>query len=134
MELVRDVVKTMEEGMMESFDDETSKPISSVFSAPIPNTLIVNKERPRSASPTRSFSPTRAISPNSPFWDQRFDDEQFPVMEAMSHDAILEMVEKTFQAAAGGKNVLGLDLEEFRIVVETDCNMLAWFEALGSVF
>jgi hypothetical protein len=36
MELVRDVVKTMEEGMMESFDDEASKPISASFSAPIP--------------------------------------------------------------------------------------------------
>ncbi|KAJ1550915.1 Proteasome subunit alpha type-2 [Nowakowskiella sp. JEL0078] len=36
MELVRDVVKTMEEGMMESFDDEASKPVSSAFSAPIP--------------------------------------------------------------------------------------------------
>lgn len=37
MELVRDVVKTMEEGMMESFDDEAAKPVSAAFSAPIPS-------------------------------------------------------------------------------------------------
>ncbi|TPX47983.1 hypothetical protein SeLEV6574_g02312, partial [Synchytrium endobioticum] len=37
MELVRDVVKTMEEGMMESFDDEAAKPVSAAFAAPIPS-------------------------------------------------------------------------------------------------
>lgn len=37
MNLVRDVVKIMEEGIMESFDDEASKPVSSVFAAPIPS-------------------------------------------------------------------------------------------------
>lgn len=36
MELVRDVVKTMEEGMLLSFDDEGSKPVSAAFAAPIP--------------------------------------------------------------------------------------------------
>ncbi|KAJ3111694.1 hypothetical protein HDU96_005447 [Phlyctochytrium bullatum] len=34
MELVRDYVKTMEEGMMETFDDEASKPVSASFAAP----------------------------------------------------------------------------------------------------
>jgi hypothetical protein len=54
-------------------------------------------------------------------------------MEAMSQDAIEEMVDKTFESAnAGMKDKLSFD--EFRRVVENDSNMLAWFEALGSVF
>ncbi|KAL5036562.1 hypothetical protein BDV3_005765 [Batrachochytrium dendrobatidis] len=59
--------------------------------------------------------------------------ERFPIMEAMSQDAIEEMVERTFEAiGAGDRDVL--NFEEFRYVVEHDINMLAWFEALGSVF
>ncbi|KAJ2997124.1 hypothetical protein HDV02_005865 [Globomyces sp. JEL0801] len=34
MELVRGVVKVMEEGMLDSFDDEATKPVSAVFGAP----------------------------------------------------------------------------------------------------
>jgi len=47
MNLVRDVVKIMEEGIMENFDDEASKPVSSVFAAPIPssNNNFDEKER-----------------------------------------------------------------------------------------
>ncbi|KAJ3342838.1 hypothetical protein HDU93_000968 [Gonapodya sp. JEL0774] len=36
-ELVRDVVKTMEEGMMEGFDEEASKPVSAQFTAGVPS-------------------------------------------------------------------------------------------------
>ncbi|KAJ3362403.1 hypothetical protein GGF31_001595 [Allomyces arbusculus] len=36
MELVRDVVKAMEEEMMDQFNDEENKPVSAAFTAPIP--------------------------------------------------------------------------------------------------
>ncbi|KAH6577962.1 hypothetical protein BASA62_000559 [Batrachochytrium salamandrivorans] len=59
--------------------------------------------------------------------------EPFPIMEAMSQDAIEEMVERTFDAVGASNRDL-LSFDEFRFVVENDINMLAWFEALGSVF
>lgn len=43
-------------------------------------------------------------------------------------------MEKTFAAAGVSSDRDKLSFEEFRTVVETDSNMLAWFESLGSVF
>lgn len=61
------------------------------------------------------------------------EEEQWPIIEAMSQDAIEEMVEKTFIAAsAADSNFITLD--EFRKAVECDNSYLQWFEALGSVF
>jgi hypothetical protein len=54
-------------------------------------------------------------------------------MESMSQGAIEEMVERTFESA-GVVGDAGLSFEDFKRVVEGDSNMLAWFEALGSVF
>jgi hypothetical protein len=54
-------------------------------------------------------------------------------MEAMSQGAIEEMVDRTFESA-GISGGAGLTFEDFKRVVEGDSNMLAWFEALGSVF
>ncbi|TPX30155.1 hypothetical protein SmJEL517_g06214 [Synchytrium microbalum] len=59
--------------------------------------------------------------------------EHWPVMEAMSQDAIEEMVERTF-GAAGLATEDKMDFEQFQKVVEADPNLLSWFEALGSVF
>ncbi|KAI9152648.1 hypothetical protein H9P43_009444 [Blastocladiella emersonii ATCC 22665] len=42
MELVRDVVKAMEEEMMASFDDDNNKPVSAAFTAPIPASAVGN--------------------------------------------------------------------------------------------
>ncbi|KAJ3357534.1 hypothetical protein HDU83_006260 [Entophlyctis luteolus] len=61
------------------------------------------------------------------------EEQQLPVIEAMSQDAIEEMVERTF-AAAGAANGDYITLEEFRRAVEQDHSYLQWFEALGSVF
>ncbi|KAJ3163281.1 hypothetical protein HDU88_006379 [Geranomyces variabilis] len=73
-------------------------------------------------------------------------EEQWPIMEAMSQDAIEEMVDKVFESAGKEDAVRryhehgpleeedGLDFEDFVRVVEIDSNLLAWFEALGSVF
>eukprot|EP00842_Homolaphlyctis_polyrhiza_P004296 jgi/Hompol1/4868/HPOL_003958-RA len=57
----------------------------------------------------------------------------FPIMEAMSQEAIEEMVQRTF-AAVGASDREHIDFDDFKRVVEYDVNMLAWFEALGSVF
>lgn len=203
MELVRDVVKTMEEGMMESFDDEASKPISSSFAVPIPlgdgpveirpkireagvlrpttpepsqaSSPILNYTLNSNLSPTTQtpslrspFSPlsgpTRRSSPEpfpsskspilhvgigSPSLDFNSNPlplshpfsppiqspltNSWPIMESMSQDALAEMVNKTF-IAAGAQNKEVIQYEEFKLVVESDANLLAWFEALGSVF
>jgi len=56
-----------------------------------------------------------------------------PIMEAMSQDTIEEVVNKTF-ALANAKSNDYLTFEEFQKVAESDITILAWFEALGSVF
>ncbi|KAJ3208891.1 hypothetical protein HDU67_006493 [Dinochytrium kinnereticum] len=208
MELVRDFVRTMEAGMMETFDDEASKPVSAAFSAPIegsggPNddddlikedpgqssssSSYVNRrrgKRPASAhesdggplllgasytnassvtSPgilargtralqehqlrrrsTNSLShsyrhqgggdmPPSPIAAVSPGFDEfgmfgvsgvdYAEAEQWPIVEAMSQDAIEEMVEKTFLAANAESHEF-ITLEEFRRAVEADNSYL----------
>eukprot|EP00127_Corallochytrium_limacisporum_P004594 Clim_evm8s169 gene=Clim_evmTU8s169 len=112
MELVRDVVKALEEEMMVSFDDEDGKPVSAAFTAPIP----------RESS---SFTNVKATGEDDkPMW---------PVMEAMSQDAIEEMVDNAFKHAdVNGDGMI--DYEEFKAWAVTDATMVAWFEALGTVF
>lgn len=234
MELVRDVVKTMEESLVETFDDEAAKPVSSVFTAPIPaaisddeddnddndeshnetkedmidlrkpsplskqkskikskvkfendysgtilsdgirpqrsqtgipsvNTSINYGSRqfkrimhytPTNQAPTSPQSPTdianyslRRISTLSSYPPLReleaaltsptlsfggLEDEYFPMIEALSQDAIEELVERIYGRVEGeGKE---LDYEMFEVLVGEDTNVLAWFEALGSIF
>jgi hypothetical protein len=111
MELVRDVVKALEEEMMENFDDQASKPVSAVFTAPI-------QTNGNNGLPTKAHD------------DEDETEQYWPVMETMSQDAIDEMVEKTFS----GLNIRGdglISFEEFKAFVERDSTMIAWFEALG---
>ncbi|KAI9220459.1 hypothetical protein BC828DRAFT_398151 [Blastocladiella britannica] len=60
MELVRDVVKAMEEEMMEGFDDSTNKPVSAAFTAPIPANAV---SRPGEDAPAASSSPGSRRTP-----------------------------------------------------------------------
>ena len=62
------------------------------------------------------------------------DEDQLPLMESISHDAIEEMVEQVFMIAQVPRERDVLTFEEFRLVVQQDVNILAWIEALGSVF
>ena len=94
---------------------------------------MIRSGRPLSASAVGSI-------PYYPFPRERLGsiiqepvEEHWPVMEAMSQDAIEEMVSKTFDSA-GIPGEDRLSFEDFKKVVESDSNMLAWFEALGSVF
>jgi Ca2+-binding EF-hand superfamily protein len=144
MELVRDVVKTMEDGLLENFDDQDAKPTSSAFSAP-----IVSSGPPRDSSPDTQDDNSEMIlgkldtlssgqaetTPGSPtlLHGQVLFHEDFPVMEAMSQQALEEMVEQTF-ADAGAQEGDEIDFPRFCIAAEKDPNLLAWFEALGCVF
>jgi hypothetical protein len=181
MELVRGVVKVMEEGMLDSFDDEASKPVSAAFGAP----STLNENENANNTPTDPLPPkdeslvlNDASSMNSSFVDvkrselnnnhttahssrleelEQFDakfsevahspasldvrpalafmpnDEHIPVMEYISNDAIEEMVDQVFTTAGAGEED-EITFEQFEKVVENDVNILAWIEALGSVF
>jgi hypothetical protein len=176
MELVRGVVKVMEEGMLENFDDEASKPVSAAFGAP--STLNDNADMfDASSEPTPTKEESLAVTDSPPLNSsvaehkmtttpahssrledlEQFDaklteialspasldvrpalafmanDEHVPVMESISNDAIEEMVNQVF-AIAGAQNQDEITLEQFEKVVESDVNVLAWIEALGSVF
>ena len=131
MELVRDVVKALEEEMMENFDDEASKPVSASFTAPIPT----SHRRPSSYQKDKSAAAAAGAGPSAAGTDgqEPGQEEMWPVMEAMSQDAIEEMVEKTFNSANTSKNGK-ISFDEFRRFVQNDSTMIAWFDALGSIF
>lgn len=121
LELVRDVVRSCEEEMMASFDDAADKPVSAVFNAPIPN----------HGGPSTSGKPAQHY--HNPGSSRHGQDGMWPVMEAMSQDAIDEMVEKVFKHADLDDNG-EISFEEFKVWAANDNTLLAWFEALGTVF
>ncbi|KAI8911857.1 hypothetical protein EDD86DRAFT_203495 [Gorgonomyces haynaldii] len=155
MELVRDVVKVMEENLMATFDDEAAKPVSASFPAPsrisaeeeselqtkqqfvqdedevvsplatVRDTLETIRKRslPKKLVTFDAISPF--LSPKSPI------EEEMPIVEVISQDAIEELVSSVYVTA---KTQSDLDLNMFRQVVQQDMNLLAWFEALGSIF
>ncbi|KAJ3077106.1 hypothetical protein HDU98_008542 [Podochytrium sp. JEL0797] len=93
-----------------------------------------------SSTTSVTFAETPAVlhSPTSPFEELLWSaggagGEEMPGIEAMSQDAIEEMVERTF-LAAGAVHPDFITLDEFRKAVEVDNSYLQWFEALGSVF
>ncbi|XP_070558680.1 uncharacterized protein [Ptychodera flava] len=117
IELVRDVVKACEEEMMSNFDDSQGKPVSSLFSAPIP-------------------SDTGAAAPGGkmPFPGNPGGREgMWPVMEAMSQDAIDEMVVNIFKMAKVDIDSR-ISFENFEKLAILDNSLIAWFDALGTVF
>jgi Ca2+-binding EF-hand superfamily protein len=65
MELVRDVVKAMEEEMMESFEDDNNKPVSAVFTAPIPASAFQRSSTPPGSDSEGTTTPIAAESSNA---------------------------------------------------------------------
>ncbi|XP_022098786.1 uncharacterized protein LOC110983661 [Acanthaster planci] len=118
IELVRDVVKACEEEMMANFDDTQGRPVSSLFSAPIPT----------DTGPDPSQI-TKTPFPGNP----GSREDMWPVMEAMSQDAIEEMVENIFRTANVDLDQR-ITLQQFRELTAVDSSLLAWFDALGTVF
>lgn len=123
LELVRDVVRSCEEEMMASFDDTGDKPVSAVFNAPIPND---------SGPSTSSVKPAMVLNNPGDSTTQGVDG-RWPIMEAMSQDAIDEMVNNVFQCADTNKDGK-ISFEEFEAWATNDNTILAWFESLGTIF
>ncbi|XP_013408056.1 uncharacterized protein LOC106172026 [Lingula anatina] len=117
IELVRDVVKACEEEMMANFDDSSGKPVSALFSAPIP------------IESTNNNIPSKQPFPGNPGGRETM----WPVMEAMSQDAIEEMVDNIFKMA---KLLDGhrMPFSKFKEITLQDGSLCAWFDALGTVF
>ncbi len=109
MELVRDVVRTLEDEIISDFDENSSKPVSAAFTASIPENVTNSNAQPTSPK------------------------EHWPVMEQMSVEAIDEMVEKLF-ASVGADSSQGLSFEHFQQLVSTDTTIMAWFESLGKYY
>ncbi|XP_038060803.1 uncharacterized protein LOC119731668 isoform X2 [Patiria miniata] len=118
IELVRDVVKACEEEMMANFDDTQGRPVSSLFSAPIPTDT--------GSDPSQI---TKTPFPGNP----GSREDMWPVMEAMSQDAIEEMVENIFKMANVDLDQR-ITLQQFGELTAVDNSLLAWFDALGTVF
>jgi Ca2+-binding EF-hand superfamily protein len=153
MELVRDVVKVVEEGMMENFDEHGVKPVSAAF--PVPRNqaspVFAGKEQELVPSPVREtpdeddlvspLSTVRvtlqtlrrnshgsALAQSSPV-----QEDILPFIETISQDAIESLVEHLF-VFAKPSNPQFLTLDDFQRLVDHDMNLLASFEALGSIF
>lgn len=123
LELVRDVVRSCEEEMMASFDDSADKPVSAVFNAPIPS----------DTGPSTSTEKPAMVMNNPGNTSTQGVDGRWPIMEAMSQDAIDEMVNNVFQCADTDKDGK-ISFEEFEAWAANDNTILAWFEALGTIF
>lgn len=118
IELVRDVVKACEEEMMANFDDNQGRPVSSLFSAPIPSDtgapLTANGKIPFPGNPGST-------------------EDMWPVMEAMSQDAIEEMVDNVFKMAKIDPDQR-ISFEQFKGLAIVDNSLVAWFDSLGPIF
>ncbi|KAJ1502817.1 hypothetical protein HMI56_002495 [Coelomomyces lativittatus] len=102
MELVRDIVKALEEEMMDSFDDENNKPVSAMFTAPIPpsstppTSTSLTTPRPSSSSPSSSSSSSSSFQDFQP----PIYNEKEP-LEDPSSTSRLELPTLTDQAPSG---------------------------------
>jgi len=145
MELVRDVVRSCEEEMMATYDDSGNRPISAVFNAPIPdssdnntnnNTTTLWNKKLRTLSTSNSSSVDDfyvSIQPSTPKLVRSQLDNRLPAVEAMTQDAILELVDQIMLNAdtdMDGK----LSEKEFYNYALLDTSLLAWFEAIDTIF
>jgi len=153
MELVRDVVRSCEEEMMASYDDVGNRPISAVFNAPIPDTVSINRNsnvQSLSASKHAGSSASSdlntvltggvatatesniTVMPPTPS-RKNIHFERFSAVEAMTQDAIVELVDQIMQKADLDKDGR-LSESEFYQYAITDNSLLCWFEAIDTVF
>ncbi|XP_066922267.1 uncharacterized protein [Clytia hemisphaerica] len=145
MELVRDVVRSCEEEMMASYDDGGNRPISAVFNAPIPDSVSMNRQSSAQSLSASKHSESLSAEPaaltpydNSPSSvvltnRKNTQYERFSAVEAMTQDAIVELVDQIIQKAdldRDGK----LSESEFYQYAVTDNSLLCWFEAIDTVF
>jgi len=132
MELVRDLVKALEEELMANFNDAGDRPVSSVFTAPIPSSEHPLEGGKGPMVGERDLN-TSGIPGQYKLAVSRAQAELAPSLAALSEDAIEDLVQAAFQSAdedGDGK----LSFEEFKRWAMTDNTMIAWFDSLGSVF
>ncbi len=103
---------------MANFDDTQGRPVSSLFSAPIPTDTGADLNQI-----------AKAPFPGNP----GSREDMWPVMEAMSQDAVEEMVENVFKSANVDLDQR-ITLQQFQELTVTDSSLLDWFDTLGTVF
>ncbi|XP_065644580.1 uncharacterized protein LOC100212363 [Hydra vulgaris] len=142
MEIVRDVVRSCEEEMMSTYDDSGNRPISAVFNAPIPDTgssgNFIKNERTQSVSEENKTliqinlfdSSTSQGLTNKKNNKNR---ERLSAVEAMTQDAIVELVDQIMHDADIDKDGK-LSEHDFYQYAVIDTSLLAWFEAIDTVF
>ena len=144
MELVRDVVRSCEEEMMASYDDGGNRPISAVFNAPIPDSMSLNRQSSQqslsaskhneSSTSVDIFNPPSLEAASMMTSNRRKTQyERLSAVEAMTQDAILELVDQIMQKADSDKDGK-LSESEFYQYAVTDNSLLCWFEAIDTVF
>ncbi|CAG8709490.1 9338_t:CDS:2, partial [Acaulospora morrowiae] len=115
-ELIRDIVKAMEEEVLENYDSKPSQPVATAFHAAIPsenNIQYINQK-----SQTEADNDTIT-------WQ-----EKTPVVECLGQDAIEEIVEKIFTSInTNTKDYISYD--EFKEYVQRDRSIIAWFDVFG---
>eukprot|EP00794_Sanderia_malayensis_P011503 gene11503-12698_t len=119
VELVRDVVRSCEEEMMENYDDSGNRPISAIFNAPIP-------QRPLRDDGLRA---TEINSSNTHTANKR----AFSAVEAMAHDALYEVADYIFKRADTDRDDK-ISYNDFKNYVLVDPSVMTWFESIGPVF
>jgi hypothetical protein len=140
MELVKDVVKVMEEGMLEGFDDESHKPVSASFPTPShvndPSPMTKLFDDDSLPSPVREQSSVLKWSLGHR--KSETGDEGLAIIETVSQDAIEDLVSIVFadlqSLSTDGERLEAISFEHFRILAKNDINLISWFEALGHVF
>eukprot|EP00039_Didymoeca_costata_P020446 m.341289 g.341289 ORF g.341289 m.341289 type:complete len:413 (-) comp19984_c0_seq1:38-1276(-) len=132
MELIRDLVKALEEQLMANFNDGGDNPVSAVFTAPIPNSNgEVPHGKPSSIYESYNFETGLPGQYSAALSQTRA--ELGPSLQALSDKAIEDMVQAAFDSAdldCDGR----LSFEEFKRWAMSDTAMIAWFDSLGSVF
>eukprot|EP00040_Diaphanoeca_grandis_P031744 m.190498 g.190498 ORF g.190498 m.190498 type:complete len:416 (+) comp32405_c11_seq5:140-1387(+) len=131
MELVRDVVKAMEQQMMDNFNDDGDNPVSSMFTAPIPDG---SGGRLRESNKTVDPNSNSAIPGQYRLAMAKSDKEVGNMMETMCDGAIEELIKDAFETKADLAHEDRMTFEEFKRWAATDTTIVAWFESLGSVF
>lgn len=158
MELVRDVVRSCEEEMMANYDDVGNRPISAVFNAPIPESMNSNSNSSLTttggrnnnsknastsslADNTSAAIASKELTSSSGIQSSSLNSihrkstnyERFSAVEAMTQDAIVELVDQIMANADLDKDGR-LSESEFYQYATTDTSLLCWFEAIDTVF
>eukprot|EP00041_Stephanoeca_diplocostata_P015782 m.302725 g.302725 ORF g.302725 m.302725 type:complete len:428 (+) comp20151_c1_seq2:195-1478(+) len=146
MELVRDVVGALEREMIANFNDDGDRPVSALFTAPIPGHARAGEDMAEKPVTKPSNGGSRESTSFWQSWPGLTDDvdtagapaaDYGGVMDRMSHDAIEELVTKAF-AGVPTSGSTGDDVKmyfpDFRKWANADATVTAWFDSLGSVF